>query len=134
MRLASTTRAAGPCWALLVWLGGVGCGDDPPAGVGPDPEDVEIVDVVAGDGHSCALDRDGRAWCWGTGKAGRTYPTESVTTIAAGAHHTCGLTDDGRPLCWGQKYWSEPAESGFVELCGGSDFACGRDDAGAVRC
>lgn len=90
--------------------------------------------MVAGDEHGCALNRDGRAWCWGRGKAGRTNATASVTSIAAGAWHTCGLAAGGRPHCWGQRYWSAPTDSGFVERCGGSGFACGRDEAGAVRC
>jgi alpha-tubulin suppressor-like RCC1 family protein len=26
---------------------------------------TDIVELTAGDGHTCALSRDGRVWCWG---------------------------------------------------------------------
>jgi hypothetical protein len=138
MRPVTNPRATGLI-SILLLASAVGCGrtdvtpgDD--AGGTEELADVYIVDVVAGDEHSCALNHDGRAWCWGRGKAGRTGPPVAAARLAAGSYHTCALTQDGQPRCWGQIYWDTPAEPRFVELCGGRDFACGRDGAGAVRC
>jgi hypothetical protein len=71
--------------------------------------------VVAGASHTCVLDADGRAWCWGlntqrqTGSAASDIvvePTPVATPLrfvrlAAGAYHTCGVTAAGSLHCWG---------------------------------
>lgn len=71
--------------------------------------------VVAGAGHSCALDALGYAFCWGSN--GRLQlgvvndPFDSIpvpvsgglrfSSLAAGRAHTCGLTADHIAYCWG---------------------------------
>jgi len=71
--------------------------------------------VVTGWVHSCALDPDGKAWCWGWniyGAAGphaetiQTKPIEvddeaTWTALAAAQHHTCGIRQDKSLWCWG---------------------------------
>ncbi|MDC0672539.1 RCC1 domain-containing protein [Nannocystis radixulma] len=134
MRLEAPRRIVGPRRGLLVYALGVGCGDDPVAGKDPALEDFEVVDITTGFAHSCALARDGRTWCWGRNREGRTHAEEPVRAIEAGSHHTCGLTDDGRAVCWGRLDGLPPAEQRFVELCGGEAFGCGRTEAGVVHC
>jgi alpha-tubulin suppressor-like RCC1 family protein len=76
-------------------------------------------EIVAGDAHSCALDRDGYIWCWGRGTDGqlgdgsgqsRTTPVKvdlgardrRAAAIAAGGAHTCARADDDQVWCWGR--------------------------------
>jgi len=73
--------------------------------------------VAAGRGHSCAIDDDGRAICWGSNDNGQlgdgTTVSERPTPapvagdftfeqISSGMGHTCGLTSNDRVVCWGQ--------------------------------
>lgn len=79
------------------------------------PAVFRAVKVVAGNQHSCTLDADGRAWCWGSNASGqlgdgtnvnRIRPTAVATdlrftALAAGGNRTCGLTAEGVLHCWG---------------------------------
>jgi alpha-tubulin suppressor-like RCC1 family protein len=85
--------------------------------------------VAAGGSHTCAIARDGTAYCWGTNNYGQvgTATTETcgdpeVTYnppfycstipiqvsgsiafdhVAAGGSHTCAIARDGTAYCWG---------------------------------
>ncbi|HEX8108502.1 MAG TPA: hypothetical protein VF516_12300, partial [Kofleriaceae bacterium] len=73
--------------------------------------------IGAGDGHSCAIRKDGAAWCWGSNNFGqlgdgtttdRTVPVAvsgtklpRLSAIAGGDEHTCALGSDGSVWCWG---------------------------------
>lgn len=71
--------------------------------------------IVARQAHTCALDQNGKAYCWGVNTDGqlgtgdnvdRLVPTPVVgdltfDTIAVGTRHTCGITTDGTAYCWG---------------------------------
>lgn len=73
--------------------------------------------VVAGAGHTCGLERDRTAWCWGVGAtpngwlppAGgvvarvpmRAGSGQQFLALTAGNEHTCGLDVSGRAWCWG---------------------------------
>jgi alpha-tubulin suppressor-like RCC1 family protein len=71
--------------------------------------------VSAGEGFTCALRRDGTAFCWGSndhGELGSGARAEALSpapvstslkfaSVSAGSTFTCALTTDGRPYCWG---------------------------------
>lgn len=80
---------------------------------------TDVVQVVTGDRHSCALLGDGTVSCWGNNfyaQLGNTTnlglhnanPTPTpvaglsdVTQITTGLHHMCALSGDGSVSCWG---------------------------------
>ncbi len=71
--------------------------------------------LTLGDGHTCAIDGNGKAKCWGDNDAGQlgtgvatdsSAPVlvkgdDSYQAISAGAFHTCGLLTNGAVKCWG---------------------------------
>ncbi len=77
--------------------------------------------LTAGDGHTCALDEEGWAWCWGRGLEGqlgngdtndRTIPTPvnsdvRFATLTAYGTHTCGLSTENTVYCWGGNRWGQ---------------------------
>jgi alpha-tubulin suppressor-like RCC1 family protein len=79
-----------------------------------------IVDISAGEYHTCAVTDNGQAWCWGNGLSGalgnqttessmlptQVYmtgdiPLTNVQRISSGASHTCAVTSNGQVWCWG---------------------------------
>ena len=89
-----------------------------------------LVDLDTGQGHSCALDSSGGAFCWGNqyhGRLGngqsssiRSYP-DSVTVlkgdtvanfsrisqISLGGYHSCARTWRGHIYCWGSDTYGQ---------------------------
>jgi len=80
---------------------------------------AQVVDVTAGDSHTCARSSDGQLKCWGRGDSGQLgygdfvnqlippaagIDLDDVTAcrITAGAAHTCALRSNGTARCWGQ--------------------------------
>jgi alpha-tubulin suppressor-like RCC1 family protein len=75
-----------------------------------------VTALTAGLAHSCALETDGRAHCWGANDAGqlgdgtrteRALPASvsgplRFRSVAAGAQHSCGVTLQGQVACWGR--------------------------------
>jgi alpha-tubulin suppressor-like RCC1 family protein len=73
------------------------------------------VRIAVGAAHTCALDVNGLAYCWGENEHGelgdgttisRSAPVPvsggvKLKSITAGGAHTCGLTDSGVAYCWG---------------------------------
>ena len=85
-------------------------------------EGIQFASVDAGSGHSCALQTDGSASCWGSNlygqlgdgtKEDRWLPErvsgsqEFVSVSARGRDHSCGLTTDGSLYCWGWNYYGQ---------------------------
>lgn len=76
-----------------------------------------IVALAAGAAHTCALERGGAPWCWGTNQLGELgdgtneshavpervplLAAETVTALSAAGHHTCARQSDGTAWCWG---------------------------------
>jgi alpha-tubulin suppressor-like RCC1 family protein len=106
----SETCSAGPCSSRPVRVSG-----------------TEVwSSITAGGEHTCALNRTGRAYCWGrnfwgqlgTGarsqSGGTSTPTPATggltfSALSAGPSHTCGLTAGGtttagRAFCWGANH------------------------------
>jgi len=78
-----------------------------------------IVQIEAGNYHTCAVVSDGTIVCWGQGALGQlgdgsnsataspvaitggALAGKTVTQIAAGREHTCAVISDGTVACWG---------------------------------
>jgi alpha-tubulin suppressor-like RCC1 family protein len=73
--------------------------------------------------HTCALDDDGRVWCWGENSYGQLgdgtlepsrFPVPvrlpgRAIDVSAGFYHTCALLESGTAYCWGHNDFSGTA-------------------------
>jgi alpha-tubulin suppressor-like RCC1 family protein len=95
--------------------------DETPASAGDVDVGGTVVQIAAGDDHTCALLALGTVRCWGQAASGRLgygntniigdneSPASAgdvdvggaVVQIAAGGYHTCALLDTGKVRCWG---------------------------------
>ena len=82
------------------------------------PQGVNFSQLTAGNFHTCALDDDGNAYCWGSGSYGElgngdynrqttpvavSMPSDvSFSQLAGGSNHTCAIGDDNKAYCWGR--------------------------------
>ena len=140
--------------------GQLGIGVDDDASESSSPVSVmggnTFVTISAGPtgNHTCALDRAGRASCWGRGFDGeigdggtvdQTVPTpvsggHVFISISAGNGHTCAVTVQGNAYCWGRNTQgaigmgattpSQPLPTAvqtnltFLSISAGTDFTC----------
>ncbi len=72
--------------------------------------------VDTGQGHTCAIGRDGALWCWGRNSDHESGPSEQVQwrrpeqlgdendwlLVDGGQSHTCALRIDRSAWCWGR--------------------------------
>ncbi|ACY13689.1 chromosome condensation regulator [Haliangium ochraceum] len=110
------------CWGenedgQLGYGNSVDIGDnETPASVGDVAIDGRVVQVVAGNAHTCARLATGQVRCWGDGTLGRLgnrtsaiqrAPGEdarlgaAALSLQAGATHTCAVLEHGALRCWG---------------------------------
>ncbi|HVY39747.1 MAG TPA: RCC1 repeat-containing protein [Polyangia bacterium] len=98
-------------------LGTGAAGDDPSPGEVALPGSDTAASVATGQAHTCAVDDQGRVWCWGandrgqlgTGTAGPDVPAPApvaglpgpAVEVSAGGAHSCAALKDGRIFCWG---------------------------------
>lgn len=85
-----------------------------------------VLQVVAGDEHSCALLANGRVKCWGENHSGQLglgdfsdrgpeflrsggkpefvliEESSKIVWLSTSGHHTCALTASGKVVCWGE--------------------------------
>ena len=126
--------------ALVCLLGGVaavGCADTAPEKPTyiATPTLVNggktFVDITGGDFHTCALQADGQAFCWGintqgqsgnavSGNAGVNQPTSVIggftfSSISAGGAHTCGILLTGLTSCWGNNVGGQLGNGGTID-------------------
>jgi hypothetical protein len=80
------------------------------------PAPTRFAELAAGGLHTCALDVNGRAYCWGSNETGalgvvsqdaRSVPSPVATdqrfaAITTTGAHSCALTRDGTAVCWGR--------------------------------
>jgi hypothetical protein len=116
---ALTTAGAALCWGAGN-SGQLGTGTATPQQIVPVPVAGGTIfsKLAAGFLHTCALQADGTAYCWGSNANGsgrlgdgtttqRPAPVAVVggakfTDIAAGTEHTCGRSTAGSAICWGR--------------------------------
>lgn len=101
----------------------------------------EVMDrpIGAGGSHSCRLEQDGTATCWGNDDEGQSSPPEdgTFTSLAVGENHACGLRADGRAVCWGNDDYGQstpPSGETFTSITVGGQHSCGLRDDGTAVC
>lgn len=124
--------------------------------------------LAVGQSHTCAIDEDGDAHCWGASRDGRLgtgdenqentpFPLpvaaeddQTFTAITASPFHTCALDDDDRAWCWGDNQEGEigngeeddpvfapegvVGDHAFVSISASARFTCAVDDEGDAYC
>lgn len=113
------------CWGAN-WSGRIGNNStvDTLAPVAVDTSGVlagkTMVAVSSASEHTCAVDSDGAAYCWGLNNKGQLGTNSTLTTfapvavnmsgalagktiksISAGRYHTCAIASDNQVYCWG---------------------------------
>lgn len=94
----------------------------PPPAAG---SEADFVDIAAGWAHACALEQNGRVWCWGTAMLnGREADSEEpalvnglddAKAIFAGMLGTCAIGSGGRAACWGVDFQESEKRGELVD-------------------
>lgn len=114
--MAGTARVGGLPVEFIpvgIWLGLMSCAPGASAVL---PPLTDVVQVAAGQSHTCALTEAGAVKCWGRNGDGqlgdgsaldRALPVDvvgldaGVMAISVGGNHSCALTQAGAVKCWG---------------------------------
>lgn len=117
-------------------------------------EPLQFSAITAGGRHSCALDADGVAFCWGYGFDGQTglgrsdlrqrprelFTSQRFSSIEAGNRSTCAIERDRASVyCWGRLGGGAAptlieGSEGAKMIALGVDHACIRFDDDSVGC
>lgn len=124
--LVRALRAAGAVALMTACQESVAPSGFTPGAVDPDSGNWVVVGV--GDETSCALDADGRVFCWGMNESGRLGTRATTVSVAApsvvqgpiprfvklsvGGSHQCALTADGAAYCWGANSYGQLGTGG----------------------
>ncbi|HQN73633.1 MAG TPA: hypothetical protein PLB16_09485 [bacterium] len=125
---------------------------------------VKFDKIFTAHSHICALDEDGKAYCWGNNsykKLGVEKKNQIVVavdttirflTLALGNSHSCGLDLDGVAYCWGGTNYGSlgigiveenqgiftptkvDTDKKFQSLAAGAAHTCGLTNDGKVYC
>ena len=131
------------------------------------PNGRQFSRLGVGDDHSCVLDQDGAAWCWGQGGEGQLgnttldhsaepVPVEmpsatAFSSIVAGSMHTCAVDTQEAAYCWGNSGEGQlgggsrsrklsptpvkmPPSTTFSKVSAGYRHSCALDQDGAAWC
>lgn len=96
--------------------------------------------VSAGDQHTCGLQVNGTADCWGDNAYNQVSntPAAPFLVVSAGWYHTCGTHTDGTVECWGANWYNQvggtPATATFRAVSAGGQHSCGTHTDGTVEC
>ena len=121
-----------------------------------------LTGITTGSGHSCGLDVQGHAYCWGYGSVGQLGNGRTVSStlpeavagglvfrsLTAGGFFTCGVTPENRGYCWGNNVRGQLGSSGAIQtspspvagglsfsgISAGGEHACGVTLDGKVYC
>jgi alpha-tubulin suppressor-like RCC1 family protein len=161
----------------MLLFGVLACHDNDPGPTGPEAPASEIAGEVTataaltgwrqvspGQAHTCGLDADSLAWCWGWNELGQLgIGTTSVSEphpvrvnsggrwrdIQSGAAHTCAINRSGRVFCWGTNFRGELGDGTktqrtsptavsstltFTQLSTGRSHSCAVTDGGLAYC
>ncbi|HEV8398307.1 MAG TPA: Ig-like domain-containing protein [Gemmatimonadales bacterium] len=104
--------------------------------------------LSTGEYHTCGVDVNGAAFCWGsfTGVLDR-YPSSATptrfaagvtfVTVSGNGQHSCGLDSGGTVHCW-YEYdagtWTDPSGLAFAKLSVGRSHACAVTPSGVGYC
>ena len=95
-----------------------------------------FVQVATGRSHACALQKDGRAHCWGANDDGQLDIPDGLRfrQITAGSGFSCGLRTDSGITCWGRNNHNQAdaPEGAYTSVDAGWDHACATSPAGAT--
>jgi alpha-tubulin suppressor-like RCC1 family protein len=159
-----TSGGAAYCWGWNLHYGQVGDGSSenryaPVAVAGG----LTFENLAPGGIHTCGVNTNGAAYCWGGNlwgqlgdgsKVDRRAPVPVLgglefQSLAAGGQHTCGLVDGGTAYCWGRnnvgQIGNERLEDrsdpdaiagglAFERLTAGDQHTCGLTSLGAAYC
>lgn len=117
------------CWGRHYYReSGDGSTTSPSQAVAVQGLEPGIVEIAAGDDHTCALNRNGGVYCWGVNSSGqigdateinRFQPvpvsalSSGVKHITAGGSHTCALLHSSAMLCWGNNWYGQLGDGTF---------------------
>ena len=183
---ATSTCATGACAVLACDAGYADCDGDPTNGCEADLEDDatcgscdvrctssdvcavgacrgewDLVEIDAGDRHSCGITATGRGFCWGAGRDGRlgqgawadsldpvqVLGLNNALTISAGGVASCAVRTGGVVTCWGSNFFGQLAEPTLgenqprnisihdaIDVVVGGAHACALRASGRVAC
>jgi alpha-tubulin suppressor-like RCC1 family protein len=123
----------------------------------------DVVQIAAGEDHTCGVRADGDVWCWGSNAEGqlgdgtlvdrvrpvRVAGIQNARQVVAGEEHSCALTREGAAWCWGANARGQlgdgtrtnrstpvrvPDAPPYARLGAGEGHTCAIDLSGGVHC